>query len=109
MNKPRRWKHPSARDFERAYDRALALKENGYQMTPEKWAKVVEEAKGFVGSLNDKGWTFSGYHYDLPQEEQELGEVSMALAAAQVIAKDKHDPHWRVANMILKAIDSLGQ
>jgi hypothetical protein len=96
------------RDFERAYDRAIRVKENGVEMTPEKWAHVVGSAKEFNGSLNNKGWTFSGYHSDLPQDMQELGELSMALAAAEMIAKDKHDSHWLMANMLLKAVDSLG-
>ena len=95
------------RDFERAYDRALAVKEKGVDMTPEKWTRVIESAKEFVGSLNTKGWTFGGYHSDLPQDMQELGELSMALAAAGAIAKDRHDPHYLMANMLLQAIDSL--
>jgi hypothetical protein len=106
--KPKPW-NPSVRDFERAYDRALALKENGIGMTPEKWANVIEGAREFVASLSTLGWTFSTFagHSGLPQEDLELGELSMAFVAAQKIAKNKHDPHWLVAKMLLKALDAL--
>ena len=105
--RPKRWKRPSMRDFQRAYDRALALKENGVDMTPEKWAHVIEAAKTFVGSLNNKGWTFSGEHPDLPQDMQELGELAMAFAAAGKIAKDKDNSHWLMAKMLLLALTLL--
>jgi hypothetical protein len=108
LKKPKPW-NPSVRDFERAYDRALALKENGVDMTPEKWADVIEGAREFVASLNTNGWTFSTFanHGDLPQEDLELGELSMAFVAAEKIARNSDDPHWVMAKMLLKALDSL--
>jgi hypothetical protein len=106
--KPKPW-NPSVRDFERAYDRALALKENGVGMTPEKWADVIDGAREFVASLNTKGWTFSNFggHAHLPPEDLELGELSMAFVAAEKIARNSQDPHWVMARLLLKALDAL--
>ena len=94
------------RDFERAYDRALAVREHGVG-TLGGWTNVFAAAKEFVEALNDKGWSFSDHHPDLSQDMRELGELSMALAVSEQIAKDKRDPNWLIAKALLKAIDNI--